>query len=89
MRSLVFGTVLALSAASSVVAQMCAPPQITIDCANFRKLSNGNWYSPATTVLIGTNHMILLNQQVGPRWFNRSGVDVYEAIERKCGGMLT
>jgi opacity protein-like surface antigen len=89
MRSVLFGAVLALSAASSVVAQMCAPPQTTIDCANFRKLNNGNWYSAATTVLIGTNRMILLNQQVGPHWFNRGGVDVYEAIERKCGGILT
>jgi opacity protein-like surface antigen len=88
MRSIFFGTVLALSVASSVVAQMCVQPQTTIDCANFHKLRNGNWYSAATTVLIGTNRMILLNQQVGPHWFNRSGVDLYEAIELKCGGVL-
>jgi hypothetical protein len=89
MRSVLFGSVLTVLAASSVAAQMCAPPQTKIDCANFHKLSNGNWYSAATTMLIGADRMILLNQQVGPHWFNRSGVDVYEAIERKCGGVLT
>jgi hypothetical protein len=91
MRSMFFGTVLALSAASvsNVVAQTLAPPQNKIDCATFRKLRNGNWYSAATTLLIGTNRLILLNQQIGPHWFNRGGVDLYEAIERKCGGVLT
>jgi hypothetical protein len=91
MRRMFFGTVLALLAASvsDVVAQTCAPPQSTIDCSSFRKLSNGNWYSAVTTVLIGTSRMILLNQQVGPHWFNRGGVDLYDAIELKCGGTLT
>lgn len=90
MRSVFFGTVLALLAASvsGVVAQTFVPSQTTIDCTSFRKLSNGNWYSAATTLLIGTNRLILLNQQVGPHWFNRGGVDLYEAIERKCGGIL-
>jgi hypothetical protein len=88
MHSILFGTLLAFSVASSAVTQTCASPQTTIDCANFHKLRNGNWYSAATTVLIGTNRVILLNQQVGPHWFNRGGVDLYEAIELKCGGVL-
>ena len=91
MRGMFFGTALALSAVSvsSAIAQSCAPPQNTIDCTSFHKLSNGNWYSAATTVLIGADRMILLNQQIGPHWFNRGGVDLYEAIELKCGGTLT
>ena len=66
-----------------------SPPN-TIDCAAFKKTPNGNWYvGPQTTFDIGPFKAIRLgNYLVVPHDTNSSfrGVDLYDVLERKCGG---
>ncbi len=76
---------LALAQAGEVL-----PPN-TIDCATFNKTPNGNWYvGPRTTFDVGPLKAISLsNYLVIPHDTNSSfrGVDLYEILERKCGGV--
>jgi hypothetical protein len=62
----------------------------TIDCAAFRKTANGNWYVGArTTFDVGSLKSVnLSNYLVIPHDTNSSfrGVDLYDVLERKCGG---
>ncbi len=89
MRSVILGMILMLSAASYLAAQTPTPlPENTINCASFQKLPNGSWFAATrTTFDIGNARAITLaNQAVGPRFFNIGGADLYEVLERKCGG---
>ena len=65
-------------------------PPNTIDCAAFQKTPNGNWYvGPRTTFDIGPVKAIgLSNYLVIPHDTNSSfhGIDLYDILERKCGG---
>ena len=67
-----------------------ALPPNTIDCAAFKKTPNGNWYVGArTTFDVGALRAISLsNYLVIPHDTNSSfrGFDLYEILERKCGG---
>jgi hypothetical protein len=88
MRYVVFGTVLVLSAAAGgVAAQTSFLPENTINCSSLRKLENGNWFAASTTFNFGKHKMILANQEIGRRFFSADGVDLYDTIERKCGGL--
>jgi hypothetical protein len=66
-------------------------PPNTIDCAAFKKTPNGSWYvGPRTTFDIGPLKAIGLgNYLVIPHDTNSSfrGVDLYDILERKCGGI--
>jgi hypothetical protein len=76
------------------VAQDSAPgntqDNTIIDCSAFQKQSNGSYYAGgSTTVKIGTASMTLSSMPVGPRSISLGGVDLYDAIDRKCGGPRT
>jgi hypothetical protein len=61
-----------------------------IDCSAFQKQPNGSYYvGGSTTVKIGTASMTLSSMPVGPRSISLGGVDLYDAIDRKCGGPRT
>ena len=65
-------------------------PPNTIDCAAFKKTPNGNWYvGPRTTFDVGPLKAIRLgNYLVIPHDTNANfrGVDLYDILERECGG---
>ena len=65
-------------------------PPNTIDCTAFKRTPNGNWYvGPRTTFDVGPLKAIGLgNYLVIPHDTNASfrGVDLYNILERKCGG---
>jgi hypothetical protein len=65
-------------------------PPNTIDCAAFQKTPNGNWYvGSRTTFDVGSLKSIRLgNYLVVPHDTNSSfhGIDLYDILERKCGG---
>jgi hypothetical protein len=78
---------LGLSAAN-VVAQ--APHSIadnTIDCTAFERQPDGWFVGAPTTLNFGAINMRLSNQLIQPHSGIRiNNVDLYEAIEHKCGG---
>jgi len=87
--ALVANCVLLMSHLALAQAAKAMPPN-TIDCAAFKKTPNGNWYVGArTTFDIGPHKAISLsNYLVIPHDTNSSfrGFDLYEILERKCGG---
>jgi hypothetical protein len=85
MRYLVFGIVLALC--GGVAGQTLSLPENTINCSSLRKLENGNWFAASTTFNFGKHKMVFANQEIGRRFFSADGVDLYDTIERKCGGL--
>jgi hypothetical protein len=82
-RAMLMGSV-ALAQASKEL-----PPN-TINCAAFQKTPNGNWYvGSRTTFDVGSFKSVSLsNYLVIPHDTNSSfrGVDLYDVLERKCGG---
>ena len=62
----------------------------TIDCAAFQKTPNGNWYVGSETIFdVGSLKSVRLgNYLVIPHDTNSSfrGIDLYDILERKCGG---
>lgn len=72
-----------------LAAQTPAPlPENTIDCKAFQKLPDGNWYvGPPTTFDIGNvKRATMADQRIAPRFLNMGGADLYDVLERKCGG---
>jgi hypothetical protein len=63
------------------------PPQNTIPCNAFRKNERGNWYvkGPVTFDLGSAENKTLDNLEIPPKFFTIGGVDLYEAIQKKCG----
>ena len=65
-------------------------PPNTIDCAAFKKTPNGNWYVGSETIFdVGSLKSIRLgNYLIIPHDTNSSfrGIDLYDILERKCGG---
>ena len=62
-------------------------PPNTIPCNEFTKNYRGNWYvrGPVTLNLGSAENKTLQNLEIPPKFFTIGGVDLYEAIQKKCG----
>src|ERR1019366_4059396 len=62
-------------------------PPNTIPCKAFTKNERGNWYvkGPATFDLGSAENKTLQNLEITPKFFTIGGVDLYEAVQKKCG----
>jgi len=62
-------------------------PTNTIPCAAFTKNDRGNWYvkGPVTFDLGSAENKTLQDQEIPPKFFTIGGVDLYAAIQKKCG----
>jgi len=60
----------------------------TIPCNAFTKNDRGNWYvrGPVTINLGTAENRTLHNLEITPKFFTIGGVDLYEAIQKACGG---
>ena len=60
----------------------------TIPCDAFTKNERGNWYvrGPVTFDLGSAENKTLQNLEIPPKFFTIGGVDLYEAIQKKCAG---
>jgi hypothetical protein len=58
-----------------------------IPCKAFTKNERGNWYvrGPVTINLGNAENKTLQNIEITPKFFTIGGVDLYEAIQKKCG----
>ncbi len=65
-----------------------ALPPNTIPCKAFTKNERGNWYvkGPATFDIGTVENKTLQNLEIPPKFFTIGGADLYETIEKKCGG---
>ncbi|HML07595.1 MAG TPA: hypothetical protein VK430_05635 [Xanthobacteraceae bacterium] len=63
-------------------------PKNTIPCEAFTKNARGNWYvkGPVTFNLGSAENKTLENMEIPPKFFTIGGVDLYEAIQKKCSG---
>ena len=63
-----------------------SPPD-TIPCNAFTKNYRGNWYvaGPVTFDLGNAKNKTLQNLEIPPKFFTIGGVDLYQAIQKKCG----
>ena len=59
----------------------------TIPCKAFMKNGRGNWYvrGPVTFDLGSAENKTLQNMEIPPKFFTIGGVDLYEAVQKKCG----
>jgi hypothetical protein len=73
---------------TNVLAQAArSNPDNTIDCTALKKKPDGWFVEAATTFNFGGMNMKLSNKLIQPHsGFEMNGVDLYDAIERKCGG---
>jgi len=77
---------LSLSATNTVAQAPRPTPDNTIDCSAFKKQPNGWFVEAPTTLILGTMNMRLSNQLIQRHsGIEMNGVDLYDAIERKCG----
>ena len=62
-------------------------PSNTIPCNAFTKNERGNWYvkGPVTIDLGNAENKTLQNLEITPKFFTIGGVDLYEAVQKKCG----
>jgi hypothetical protein len=62
-------------------------PSNTIPCEAFTKNERGNWYvkGPVTFDLGSAVNKTLQNLEIPPKFFTIGGVDLYEAVQKKCG----
>ncbi len=60
----------------------------TIPCNAFTKNERGHWYvkGPVTFDIGNAENQTLENLEIPPKFFNIGGVDLYEAVQKKCGG---
>ena len=60
----------------------------TIPCDAFTKNERGNWYvrGPVTFDLGSAENKTLQNLEIPPKFFTIGGIDLYEAIQKKCAG---
>jgi hypothetical protein len=77
---------LALMAVTTAASAQKGTPN-TIDCAAFKKDSNGAWCAikPTTFELGGTKQEGLTDICTGPGGMSFGGVDLFTAVEQKCG----
>ena len=63
-------------------------PSNTIPCKAFTKNGRGNWYvkGPITFDIGSAENKTLQNLEIIPKFFTIGGVDLYEAVQKKCGG---
>ena len=79
--------ILSLSATNVVTQAPHSTSDNTIDCAAFKKQQNGWFVEALTTINFDGMNMRLSNQLIQPHsGIEMNGVDIYDAIERKCGG---
>lgn len=66
------------------------PPPKIFPCHEFTRNDRGNWYVKGpVTVDIGTaENKTLQNLEIPPKFFTIGGVDLYQAIQKNCGGGL-
>ncbi|MGA2894389.1 MAG: hypothetical protein ABSE22_16100 [Xanthobacteraceae bacterium] len=59
----------------------------TIPCASFTKNDRGNWYveGPVTFDLGTAENETLQNREIPPKFYTIGGVDLYTALQKKCG----
>lgn len=64
-----------------------ATPSDTLPCNAFTRNERGNWYvrGPVTIDLGTAQNKTLQNLEIMPKFFTIGGVDLYEAIQKKCG----
>ena len=57
-------------------------------CEAFTKTARGNWYvkGPVTVDIGNAENKTLENMEIPPKFFTVGGVDLYEAIQKKCSG---
>jgi stage V sporulation protein SpoVS len=62
-------------------------PSNTIPCNAFTKNERGNWYvrGPVTIDVGNAENKTLQNLEITPKFFTVGGVDLYEAVQKKCG----
>jgi len=62
-------------------------PPNTIPCDAFTKNERGNWYvkGPVTINLGNAENKTLQNLEITPKFFTIGGVDLYDALQKKCG----
>ena len=81
---------LAIAILTVPTALAVAQDNTIINCSAFQKQSNGSYYvDGSTTVKIGTASMTLSSMAVGPRSISLGGADLYDVIDRECGGPHT
>lgn len=70
------------------VAKQDGSQRNTIPCDAFTKNERGNWYvkGPVTFDLGSAENKTLQNLEIPPKFFTIGGVDLYEAIQKKCAG---
>ncbi len=63
-------------------------PTNTIPCQAFTKNERGHWYvkGPVTFDIGSAENQTLENLEIPPKFFIIGGVDLYAAIQKKCGG---
>ena len=90
MRAILLVKLFAALGAASAFARSPLPPN-TINCADFTQHPNCTCYvAKRTTFDIGPmKGLTLVDQAIGPNAINGAGVDLYDAITRKCGGDKT
>ena len=59
----------------------------TLPCDAFTRNERGNWYvrGPVTIDLGTAQNKTLQNLEIMPKFFTIGGVDLYEAVQKKCG----
>ena len=59
----------------------------TIPCNAFVKNERGNWYvrGPVTVHIGSADNKTLQNLEITPKFYTIGGVDLYEAVQKKCG----
>jgi hypothetical protein len=88
--SILTASSVALNVYSAIAQPTDDLPPNTINCAAFIKRPDGNWYVGRVTTFdlgtaTGTKRLALLNSVIG-RKFNIAGTNLYDILERKCGG---
>ncbi len=60
----------------------------TIPCKAFTKNERGNWYvkGPVTFDIGNAENQTLHDLEIPPKFFTIGGVDLYEAVQKKCSG---
>jgi hypothetical protein len=63
-------------------------PTNTIPCKAFTKNERGHWYvkGPVTFDIGSAENQTLQDLEIPPKFFIIGGVDLYEAVQKKCGG---
>jgi hypothetical protein len=91
LRTTLYASILLGLGCAHATAQTGSPmPENTIKCDAFKK-QPGGWYvgAPTTFDVGNARSLTLSNTLVGPRFMDAGGADLYQVIEKKCGGSRT